>query len=857
MACFFGRFRSKQSKGFDLTKENLSEVPTGFESSGSIRLLSTPQLNSLILKPEPPSILKQNGNNSLKHERTSSQNDLQAPKTKKPTPDTLNRQQSDQSNGTHQNTVTSYPPLSNRNSVASFVHVEDQHMPVIEITTPEVEHPRPSCRKFTIDFVPEPLPKTMDSASQLQRGFSIDESLSNASFTSNNEINNDRSPSLVVPNIRDIFKMKNRINSVEDGFESSAESDDGYLTLTKGSSITEMISPPIQKNARKEGIMSDTVDKTNITIEVFEKDQETIALIKQAILDNDFLNNMMDTERLQAVINAMSSRSLAAGINLITEGETGSHFYVSEEGSYDVVKEGRVIKTFGKGVVFGELAVLYKAKRFASVKVTEPGKVWMLERKIFQKIMMSTGRKEQQENVNFLKSVPIFSDLPMELLEKISDLLIREFFSQGSRIIQQGDPGDKFYIIRGGNVDVVKQDEFGNEKLIGNLSRGQYFGEQALLNRDKRLASIIACPPGTECLTLDRVAFENYLGAVKGIRETKLIPEPQITAAVKTPRIRSEYEHIKLKDLKYIGMLGVGGYGRVELVQHRNQETFALKYLKKYEMVQQQQQKHVFNEKEIMLACDTPFIVKLYRTFRDSKYLYLLMEPCLGGDVWTILHQKRCFDERTTRFMSACVVEAFEYLHTRNIFYRDLKPENLMLDSRGYIKLVDFGFAKFLKPNEKTWTFAGTPEYVAPEIITNKGHNRAVDYWALGIFIFELLVGKPPFRGRDHMKTYNFILRGIDVVQFPQKIPKKAQALIKRLCRQNPTERLGYQKNGISDIKNHVFFSTFEWEKLKNQTLPAPLVLPVLSNKDLSNFEAQDPFYDDPPSENSGWDIGF
>lgn len=138
--------------------------------------------------------------------------------------------------------------------------------------------------------------------------------------------------------------------------------------------------------------------------------------------------------------------------------------------------------------------------------------------------------------------------------------------------------------------------------------------------------------------------------------------------------------------------------------------------------------------------------------------------------MWTILHQKRCFDERITRFMSACVVEAFEYLHTRNIFYRDLKPENLMLDSRGYIKLVDFGFAKYLKPNEKTWTFAGTPEYVAPEIITNKGHNRAVDYWALGIFIFELLVGKPPFRGRDHMKTYNFILRGIDVVQFPQKV---------------------------------------------------------------------------------------
>ncbi|CAB4044963.1 cGMP-dependent kinase 1-like isoform X2, partial [Paramuricea clavata] len=161
------------------------------------------------------------------------------------------------------------------------------------------------------------------------------------------------------------------------------------------------------------------------------------------------------------------------------------------------------------------------------------------------------------------------------------------------------------------------------------------------------------------------------------------------------------------------------------------------------------------------------------------------------------------FDDMAARFYVASVVEAFSYLHGRGIVYRDLKPENMLLDSHGFAKLVDFGFAKKIGFSNKTWTFCGTPEYVPPEIILNKGHDFSADYWSLGILIFELVTGNPPFTSNDAMKTYNIILRGMDVLEFPRKVSKNAGNLIRRLCRDSPTERLGYQKDGLHDIKKH------------------------------------------------------
>jgi len=169
----------------------------------------------------------------------------------------------------------------------------------------------------------------------------------------------------------------------------------------------------------------------------------------------------------------------------------------------------------------------------------------------------------------------------------------------------------------------------------------------------------------------------------------------------------------------------------------------------------------------------------------------------------------------------------------------------------------DFGFAKRIGSGKKTWTFCGTPEYVAPEVILNKGHDIAADYWSLGILIFELLCGNPPFVGNDPMNTYNIILKGIEAVDFPRRIPKVCASLVKRLCRDNAIERIGYNRGGIKEVQKHRWFDGFNWENLRNGTLEAPYIPQLKDNTDLKNFEKYDEDNDIPLDDVSGWDQAF
>jgi serine/threonine protein kinase len=244
---------------------------------------------------------------------------------------------------------------------------------------------------------------------------------------------------------------------------------------------------------------------------------------------------------------------------------------------------------------------------------------------------------------------------------------------------------------------------------------------------------------------------------------------------------------------------------------------------------------HVKTEKKILCEIAHPYIVNLVGAFQDDKNLYLLMEYSIGGEFFSHLRKAGRFPNDTARYYAAQITLVFEYLHGLNILYRDLKPENLLLDKIGNCKVTDFGFAK--KVDYRTWTLCGTPEYLAPEIILSKGHGKAVDWWALGILMYEMLAGYPPFYDEDPLGIYQKILEG--QIKFPWHFDRHSKDLIKKLLTADLTKRLGNLKAGAEDIKKHKWFAAdgAYWDEMFAKKLPPPIRPDVGAEYDTANFE--------------------
>ena len=720
-------------------------------------------------------------------------------------------------------------------------------------------------------------------------------------------------------------------------------------------------------NKKRAGVSAETTDEkaggSLETLTVHEKPEHVRAQIRANTANNTLFAGMTQAQ-LESVIDVMFEMHCKPGQVVIQQGDLGDNFYVVDTGEYEVLLKAvgeTPVHTYHSGDCFGELALMYNTPRAATVRCSQQGKLWALDRVAFRRILMAHNREAADSTAQFLRSVPLLSSLTEQQRDAVGSVLIEEKYEEGDVIVKQGDKADSLYVIKQGTCvahlssdggetlgkEVARMNAGGvfgesaladsanayrqasvvaggdgvvmlclmaehftdllgdlnelvkanfNEKVLGsmemfkvlsktqqailvdslveekynrdddivlqgdpglafyvivtgsvrvtrqepdldepimikeNLGAGAYFGEMALLQEDGTRMATVTANEETTVMSLDRATFTELVGSMNDVLTRETERRQRQVERAKAPQMTKA-------DLDVIKTLGVGTFGRVKMVKHKPTSVpYALKCMRKGQMVAMQQVQHVINEKELLEMCDHPFLLTLVAHFQDDKEIFMLFDLILGGELFSLLRKKKRFDLDTSQFYTACVASAFTYLHERKIAYRDLKPENLLFDADGYLKIVDFGFAKVV--TDRTWTLCGTPDYLAPEVIQNKGHNLSADWWSFGILCYECLAGHAPFEAEDPMEIYDNILNTEPT--FPWLFPPMAKDIIEGLLDRNPVTRLGSLGLGSLDIVEHDYFGDLSFADLERRTIPAPFIPEIRSPYDADNFDADD-----------------
>lgn len=594
----------------------------------------------------------------------------------------------------------------------------------------------------------------------------------------------------------------------------------------------------------------------------------------------------------EAIAAALKPVTFARGDFLMKQGEQGHIMYFIEEGEVEIKQAGgrstaannselgneTVVAQRGPGEYVGEGSLLEEGigtRNASAVACSDEVRCLALGRHEFSEYMGSL-RELFEHNLCFrvLKSLELTKDLDEAQLSVLVSTLEEAAYEPGQYIVHQGELGENFYILKEGTCECTLTEEEGGEaKRIGTLIAGDVFGEGALLTNAPRRANVYAVGPGTTKLwALSRENFENFLS--DGLKE-KLGTTFQHRKTAKEGGASAKKD-VEWSDLQKSRTLGSGSYGTVDLVRHRvTGETYALKRIRKATVVAKKQQRFVKNERELMGVLHSPFVVNLVCTFHKGDSVYMLTEVCLGGELYSLMKDTvdernkhvedddelicGCFElESQCRFYTACIVLAIEYIHSKGIIHRDIKPENLLLNEQGYLKLADMGFAKMVN-DQRTYSLCGTPEYTAPEVYKRSGHSKGVDWWSMGVIVYEMASGFSPF----HVVSQNSWDCYIEIskyekyfpsISFPDFNPELCDFLL-RLMHPNPTKRYGTRKLTASHVKEHPFFHknsefTFatDWDGIAAQTFQLDdqyRPRPPESGLDANNFEACDDRHED------------
>ena len=491
----------------------------------------------------------------------------------------------------------------------------------------------------------------------------------------------------------------------------------------------------------------------------------------------------------------------------------------------------------------------------------------------------------KQETKKLLKTVAknaLFAQLTKKERKYVISWMHKEDIQRGEVLIREGEINSMFYVVQSGTFAISTK----KDGLMDTVGPDDLLGEDALIYtgpathtvRAETQAMVWAIYQSTMRRKMRKLSrkkgrkspiISRFMDKMLLLKQSTKRKENEQNEEFElkqdstvSPVSSPSPNGLSLAHLEDFGMIGIGGFGVVHLVRDPNiNNVFALKTMRKDLIVKNNQQKQIRSELKTLRRLDNPFVTMLQQTFKDRFNVYFMCEVGMGGD---FLHYLRSIDHLTPRqiqFYAACVVEALAYLHSLNIVYRDMKPENMVLGVDGYLKLTDFGLTKSLDKGD-TFTFCGTKDYMAPEVIVGRGYGLAVDWWGLGILIYEMTACHPPFQG-DGQETYALILnQGVVYSPANRRFTDELQDLINNLCTKEPKERLGNGQGGAQSVRDHRWFRqmSFDWVALQNKTMRAPYFPPLSHDADMQNFKQslKNPHTGKPlPVDNPAWAKDF